>query len=79
MKGETHSEDSYSFLHDGYRIFGALSVLYIEEFKESKMDKFIPDRKYTTIAFYEAISRKFSPNIRTENMVPSHPLSLVMK
>ena len=32
------------------------------------MDKFIPDRKNTTIiAFDKPISQKISPNIKTEN------------
>ena len=44
------------------------------------MDTFIPARKNeTTIAFGKPISNRFSPNIRTENMASSHPLSLTMK
>ena len=44
------------------------------------MDKFIADRKNATIiAFDKPISNRFSPNIRTENMVSSHSLSLTMK
>ena len=48
--------------------------------KRKKIYKFIPDRKNATIiAFYKPISEKLSPNIRTENLGPSHPLSLAMK
>ena len=61
-------------LHLGYRIFGALPILYILGFKGKKLDKFMPDRKNTTIiAFDEPISIKFSPNFMNENMVSSHP------
>ena len=33
----------------------------------------------TVIALDKPISKAFSPNIRTENMVFSHPLNLTMK
>ena len=64
----------------GQRIFGALPILYIAGFKRRKMDKFIADRKHAKIiAFDKPISNRFFPNIRTENMVSSYPLSLNMK
>ena len=57
-----------------------MPILYIAGFKGRKMDKFIPDRKTTTIiAFDEPISEKVSPSIWTENVVSSHPLSLLME
>ena len=44
------------------------------------MDRLIPDRKNTIIiAFDKPISKKLSPNSRTENMVSSDPLSFAMK
>ena len=44
------------------------------------MDKFILDRKYTTIiVFDKPISEKWTANISTEDMVSSHPLYLTMK
>ena len=44
------------------------------------MDKVILDRKNVTIIAYDKpISNKFSPNMKTENMVTSHPSSLTMK
>ena len=68
------------FLNLGHRIFGALPILYIGRFKGRKMNKFIPDRKNTTIiAFDKPISQKFSPNVRIENKISSHPLCLAMK
>ena len=64
----------------GNKIFVALPILYILGFKGRKMDKFIPDRKDTTIiVFDKPISEKVSPNIGTENMVPSQPLCSTMK
>ena len=72
--------DSSCSLHLGHRIFGAFPILYIAGFKGKKIDKFIPDRKNATIiAFDKPIRNRFSANIRTENMVSSHPLSLTMK
>ena len=66
--GETHS------LHLEHRILGALAILNIAVFKGKKIDKFAPDRRNITIgAFYKTISKTFSPNIRTENMVSFHP------
>ena len=60
--------DSSCSLHLGHRIFGTLPILYIGGLKVRKMDKFIPDRKNTTIiAFDKPISQKISPNIKTEN------------
>ena len=67
-------------LNLGHIIFRALPILYIAEFKERKMDKFIPDRKISTIiVFDKPISNRFSPNISSKNMVSFHPLSLTMK
>ena len=61
-------------------MFGALPILYIAEFKGRRTYKSIPDRKNGTItAFDKLISIRFSPNIRTENMVSSDPSSLTMK
>ena len=61
----------------GRKIFDALPIQYIAGFKGRKIDKFIPDRKNATIiAFDKPNSNRFSPNIRTENMVPTHPLKV---
>ena len=68
--------DSSCFLHLGHRIFSVLPILYITGFKGRKMDKCIPDNIMT---FDKPISQNFSPNIKTENMVSSHQLSLTMK
>ena len=71
---------SETSLHLGHRIFGALPILYITGFIGRKMDKFIPDRKNgTTTAIDKPINNWFSPNIRTENVVSFHPISLNMK
>ena len=44
------------------------------------MDKFIPDRNnITMMACDKPISKKFLPNISTDNMVPFQSLSLVIK
>ena len=61
-------------------MFCGLSILYVARFKGTIMNTFGPDRKNATIiAFDKPVSNRFSPNIRTENMIPFHPLRLTMK
>ena len=61
----------------GRKTFDALPIQYIAGFKGRKINKFIPDRKNATIiAFDKPNSNRFSPNIRTENMVSIHPLKV---
>ena len=63
------------FLTSGKQFF-----LYVAQFKGEKMDQFIPDTENTTlIVFDKSISEKFSSNIKTGNMVSSHPLCSAMK
>ena len=64
----------------GHRILGILPILCIAGFKGRKLNKFIPDIKNATIiAFDKLVSIRFSSNIKTENMVSSRPLCLIMK
>ena len=64
----------------GHRIFAALPILNITGLKGSKMDEFMPDRKNATImAFGKPINNRISSNIRTANVVFSHPLHLTIK
>ena len=69
------------FLHLGHRIIGAVLIIYISGFNGQEMNKFMLERKNALIiAFDKPISNRFFlPNIRIENMVYSHPLSLSMK
>ena len=56
------------------------SQFYVLQGLREKMDKFIPDRNnITMMACDKPISKKFLPNISTDNMVPFQSLSLVIK
>ena len=60
-------------------VFGALPILYIG-FKVREMDKFMAGRKNLTITVFDKpISKIYSANTRSENMVSSHPENLAMK